>query len=80
MCRVLGVARGGYYAWRDASATPSPRRKRREEIVAKIREIHEASDATCGSPRVHDELVRRGVKINRKTVERYMEQHDISRF
>ena len=78
MCRVLGVARGGYYAWRDASARPSPRRKRREEIVAKIRGIHEASDATCGSPRVHDELVRRGVKINRKTVERYMEQHDIS--
>lgn len=78
MCRVLDVARGGYYAWKKVSATPGPRRKKREEIVKKIREIHEASDATYGSPRVHKEFVKQGVKINRKTVEKYMKHEGIS--
>jgi transposase InsO family protein len=78
MCRVLAVTRGGYYAWKEASATPGPRQERREEIVGKIREIHGASDATYGSPRVHRELAKQGVKINRKTVEKLMKQHEIS--
>lgn len=38
MCRVLGVSRSGYYAWRDR--TPSMRSRQDAALSAKIHEIH----------------------------------------
>jgi putative transposase len=76
LCDVHGVCRGGYYAWVDR--TPSSRDVRREQLTASIRRIHGESDATYGSPRVHQELVKEGESINRKTVEKYMKRAGIS--
>ena len=54
MCRALGISRSGYYAWWK---NPKGRReKENEELVGEIREIHEKSRYTYGSPRVHAEL------------------------
>ncbi len=71
-CDVLDVARSGYYAWRRRS--PSKSAQRRAELTEQIREVHQASRQTYGSPRVHAELLARGHRCNRKTVARCMQQ------
>lgn len=58
MCRVLGVSRSGYYAWR--SRPPSAAEVRREELTAEVEQIHEEVKGRYGSPRIHAELVARG--------------------
>jgi transposase InsO family protein len=71
MCHVLGVSKSGYYAW--LGREPSPRAKRNAELLAVIREIHENSRGTYGSPRVHAELrLGRGVRCSKKRVARLM--------
>jgi transposase InsO family protein len=58
MCRVLGVSRSGFYAWRsrDASAADA----RREELTEEVKAIHAQVKARYGSPRIHAELVANG--------------------
>lgn len=71
MCRVLCVSRSGYYSWLS-QARPSSRELRDAELLESIREIHKASRGTYGSPRVHAELVRRGIKVSKERVARLM--------
>jgi putative transposase len=70
LCKVLKVSRSGYYDWKDRP----PSRRGREDIAltSKIREIHERSRKTYGSPRVHAELRAVGVRCGRKRVARLM--------
>ena len=56
LCRMLGVSKSGYYAWRGR--TPSMRNLEDAVLIEKIREIHGTSRQTYVYPRVHDELVR----------------------
>ena len=72
LCRVLGVSRSGYYAWRDRP--PSERSRQDAALSGKIREIHKRSRQTYGSPRVHAELRALGSRCSRKRVERLMRQ------
>jgi putative transposase len=72
LCRMLGVSRSGYYAWR--SRPPSKRGREDATLTAKIREIHRRSRQTYGSPRVHAELRALGTRCGRKRVERLMRQ------
>ncbi len=53
LCRMLGISRSGYYAWRSSS--PSKRSRQDATLTAKIYEIHRRSRETYGSPRVHAE-------------------------
>jgi putative transposase len=71
LCRVLGVARAGYYAW--ASRPPSARAVADAALLEQIRDIHASSRGTYGAPRVHAEL-RLGldVRVGRKRVARLM--------
>ena len=61
LCRVLGVARAGYYAW--TTRPPSARALADAALGGQIREIHARSRGTYGVPRVHAEL-RLGLDIN----------------
>lgn len=71
MCRVLKVSRSGYYAWRDRE--PSKRAVEDARLCGLIREAHERSYGTYGSPRIHAELrLCHGVRCSRKRVERLM--------
>jgi putative transposase len=70
MCRMLGVSRSGYYDWRGRP--PSARNQADGALTEKIREIHERSRHTYGSPRVHAELRALGTRCGRKRVERLM--------
>ena len=70
MCRVLGVAPSGYYAWRERP--PSKRSSRDEAITTHIRAAFTASRRRYGSPRVHAELRASGHRVGRKRVARLM--------
>ncbi len=72
LCRMLGISRSGYYAWR--SRPPSKRSRQDATLTAKIHEIHQRSRQTYGSPRVHAELRALGIRCSRKRVERLMRQ------
>lgn len=70
MCSVLGVSRGGYYAW--CKRRPGPRSKGDAKLTVEIRLAHKRSRGRYGSPRVHRELAARGHRVGRKRVERLM--------
>ena len=70
MCRMLGVSRSGYYAWR--SRPPSARAICDAELIERIRLIHECSRRTYGAPRIWADLREDGVFIGRKRVARLM--------
>ena len=75
MCRLLGLSRSGYYAWR--AHKPSPRSLRDAELLVAIREEHLASLGIYGAPRIHAMLRRRGLKVSRKRVARLMHEHGL---
>ena len=75
MCRALRVSRSGYYAWRKKPV--SKREKENGQLVEEIREIHEGSRYTYGSPRVHAELWERGYFIGHNRVARLMRENRI---
>jgi putative transposase len=76
MCRVLGVAPGGYYGWRGRPV--SPRAQRREALVGAIEAVHAEAKARYGSPRIHVELAARGQACCVNTVARLMRRHGIA--
>lgn len=72
LCRVLGVSRGGFYAWRKREA--SARATRDAELVQHIARHFEASCGIYGSPRIHALLRREGQRCGRKRVARLMRE------
>jgi putative transposase len=50
MCRVLDVSRSRYYAWRRRSK--GLRQQEDERLLEKIKEAHQMSRRTYGSPRI----------------------------
>jgi transposase InsO family protein len=72
MCRVLEVARSGYYAWRKRE--PSARARSNERLRLEVRAIYRSARGRYGSPRVHAELRARGEQVSRKRVARLMRQ------
>jgi len=74
-CRVLGVSRSGYYASRVRPVSRHARDDERLSVL--VREAHERSRKTYGSPRVHAELAAKGERVSRKRVARLMQQQGI---
>ena len=72
MCRVLKVSTSGYYAWRNRP--PSKRAQKDAMLTEKIREIHDWSRSTYGSPRVHAALQDEGIRVGKKRVARLMKE------
>ena len=71
LCRVMRVARAGYYAWRRRR--PSLREQEDDELQERIEAIHRASGETYGAPRIHAELrLEHGIRVSRKRVARLM--------
>jgi transposase InsO family protein len=69
-CRLLEVSRSAYYERKKA--VPSARELDDAQLVEKITAVHAESKGTYGSPRVHRELVKRGVTCGRRRVRRLM--------
>ena len=72
MCRLLGVSRSGSDAWRQRP--PSARARADQGLSQRIREIHEQSRGTYGTPRIRAELRDAGVACSRKRVARLLRQ------
>ncbi len=70
--RQPGSLRRAYYDWTERSAAPSDADVGRGHLVNEMHEIHDGHDDTYGSPRMTDELARRGHCVNHKRVERLM--------
>jgi putative transposase len=70
LCRVLQVSTQGYYAWNGRAE--SARSRANADLSAKIRIIHAESKGRYGSPRVHDELLDRGISCGKNRVARIM--------
>jgi putative transposase len=66
MCRVYGVTRAGFYAWR--SRGPSWRAQQNASLSGQIRRVHAASRGTYGSPRVYRRLRELGVSVGENRV------------
>jgi len=76
MCRLLGVSSSGYHAW--VKRQPSRRSTADAELTAKIRTVHTASRGTYGAPRIHAELVAKGIRVGRKRVARLMRRAGVT--
>jgi putative transposase len=70
MCKVLQLTRSGYYAW--CKRKISPRIQENEILSDQIKQIHQASRETYGSPRIHAALVAKGFQVGRQRVGRLM--------
>jgi transposase InsO family protein len=75
LCRVLGLARSGYYAWRTRAV--SGRRQHDQQLSEQMERIFRASHQRYGSPRVHAELREQGIRCGRKRVARLMRQAEL---
>jgi transposase InsO family protein len=75
MCRVLGVSRSGYYAWRGR--VPSARQQANAGLLDRIRDVHVRSRQTYGAPRIHAELNHGGARCGRHRVARLMRRQGI---
>ena len=75
LCRTLGVARSGYYAW--LRRPDSARQQADLALTEQIRAIHTTSRQTYGSPRVHAALQQQGACCSRKRVARLMRRADL---
>jgi transposase InsO family protein len=70
--RVLEVPVSTFYGWVARRRRPSPREVEEVWLTEQIERIHAASDGTYGSPKIHAQLRREGIRTSRKRVERLL--------
>jgi transposase InsO family protein len=75
LCKYLGVSRAGYHAW--CARLPSKHAREDERLGVLVRESHERSRKTYGSPRVHADLAAQHVRVSRKRVVRLMQEQGL---
>ncbi len=72
LCRQLGVARSGFYAWRQRQLNPGPWALENAALMAQVHAVFEQHRGFYGSPRIHQELRATGLKVGRHRVARLM--------
>jgi transposase InsO family protein len=70
MCRVLGVQRSGYYAWKQRPV--SARAQANAELLVKVRQAFTHSRCTYGSLRIRHYWLRQGYHFSRHRIARLM--------
>lgn len=75
LCRVLTVARSGYYAW--CRRPTSARAQENVWLGTQLRACYHEFRGRYGSPRLHRELQGRGIRIGRHRVARLMRVHGL---
>lgn len=75
MCQVMGVSRGAYYDWK---VRPTSKRAKESEIMlVKIKVEYDLGRKVYGSPRVHANLKKKGIKCGENRVARLMKINGI---
>jgi transposase InsO family protein len=80
MCEVLQVSPSGYFSWEAGQREPSNGAQRRlsdEALLAHIRAIHQQLGGEYGWPRMHKELLVRGLRVGKERVRLLMQRHGI---
>lgn len=75
MCKVLEVSRSGYYAWRRRK--PGKRWNENEQLLDRVKEIHQKSRRIYGSPRITAELRDQGTRCGKNRIARIMKDNGI---
>jgi transposase InsO family protein len=75
LCRVFGVSRSGYHAWR--TRPPSVRQQANDQLLAAIRRLHQGPERCYGSPRLTPELKALGHACSENRVARLMQRHGV---
>jgi len=75
LCRMLGVARSGYYAW--VHKPLCDRALEDQRLLPLIRDSHQASGKIYGSPRIFLDLREIGERCGKHRVARLMRTHKI---
>jgi putative transposase len=75
LCRVLAVARSGYYAW--CRGPLGARAQQNQWLLTHIRACYQASRGRYGSPRIHHDLRAHGLRVGRHRVARLMRLHGL---
>jgi putative transposase len=75
--RVLEIPVSTFYGWLERRRRPSPRDIEETWLGEQIERIHTDSGGTYGSPKVHAQLRREGIRVSRKRVERLMRTHGL---
>lgn len=81
MCEVLEVSPSGYFSWSGGSTQRStggpPRFHSDEALLAHMRAIHAQIGGEYGWPRMHKELLARGLRVGKERVRQLMQRHGI---
>jgi putative transposase len=75
MCRILRVARSGYYEW--IYRPKSARERDNERLLKLVKASHSASGGIYGAPRVLDDLRESGERCGLNRVARLMRQNKL---
>jgi len=75
MCKVLGVSRSGYYAWKDRPISKT--QERFESLSIHVEHEFNLSDGIYGSPKIQKELEKKGILTTQKTVHKIMKQRKL---
>ena len=79
-CHVIELSVSGYFAWqrrRDAGRPGPAGRHSDEALLAHMRAIHAEVKGEYGWPRMHKELLARGIWVGKDRVRKLMQQHGI---
>ena len=76
LCAALAVTRSGYHAW--AGRPPGPRAQADAGLLPLIRQAHQDSRQTYGSPRIRTWLQQRGRRCGRNRIGRLMREAGLS--
>ncbi|WP_160154760.1 IS3 family transposase [Microbulbifer sp. ALW1] len=75
MCRIYDVTRDGYNSWRRRGVCE--RRQEDSELFVHIRSIFNRHDGCYGSPKITQELKKKGINVGQKRVARIMRNHGL---
>ncbi len=80
MCEILQVSASGYFHWDTSTrGTKHSGRGRHSDdaLLAHIRASHAQLHGEYGWPRMHCELLARGLRVGKERVRRLMQRHGI---
>jgi len=77
LCLHLEVSPSGYYDWQKRRSCPSPRAVEDQALAQQIDQIHARSRQNYGSPRVVEELRKKGRRHGRNRIARLMKEEGL---